>query len=105
MPQHRSSPRISSQVPAEIPETRSDRYAFHTDGAVCTMNDAVSAVPSAERPDTPAATASNAAHPVMHRATRRESSPRRASQTARIPASSVADSDGASAVHSPDSAK
>ena len=54
------TPRISSQVAAEMPETRSEVYAFRSDGAGCRMNEAVSALPRAARPSTPPVTASRA---------------------------------------------
>jgi hypothetical protein len=106
MPQHSSSPKMSSHVPVAIPVVSSARYAVQTEGVTCSRNATVSAVPRPARPDRPARVMSSAAQASASAAGRRGiPAPRRVSITASVPASSVAEKAGTSAVQNPESVK
>ena len=96
---------MSSHVPVAMPVVRLARYAVQTEGVTCSTKATVSAVPRPARPDRPAAAMSSPAHASASAAGRRGNPVRRASMTACVPASSVAEMAGTSAVQNPDSAK
>jgi len=96
---------MSSHVPVAMPVVLSARYAVQIEGVTCSRNAAVSTEPRPARPDRPAAAMSSAAHASASAAGRRGNPALRASITASVPASTVAEMAGTSAVQNPDSAK
>jgi hypothetical protein len=77
---------------------RAVRYAVHTEGVTWSRNAAVSSAPRPARPATAPAAASVIAHAAIRAAGRGPGRRRRRSMTASVPARSVADVDGTSAV-------
>jgi hypothetical protein len=96
--QHDSSPRMSSQVPAATPVGCAVRWAVQSEGVTWRTKATVSSVPRPARPATVTPAIRSATQPLIRTAGRVLAGLRRVSMIVSVPASSVAEAAGTSAV-------